>query len=111
MLPIVSWASISYASSVAFDSLTLAKLHGNLAATTKSKIGKQIFRDNLIYFTLTTVTNVTVLSIQALGPKYDMIKPAAVPFSTLMTVTMGSRVFLNLKLFDQRQNSLLMEFC
>lgn len=106
MLPIVSWAPISYASSVAFDTVvlvfTLAKLHGNLA-TTKSQVGKQIYRDNLIYFALTAVTNITVLSIQALGPKHDMIKPTAVPFSTLMTVTMGSRVFLNLKLFDQRQ--------
>ncbi|KAF9469576.1 hypothetical protein BDZ94DRAFT_1303277 [Collybia nuda] len=106
MLPIVSWAPISYASSVAFDTVvlvfTLAKLHGNLS-TTKSQVGKQIYRDNLIYFVLTAVTNITVLSIQALGPDHDMIKPTAVPFSTLLTVTMGSRVFLNLKLFDQRQ--------
>jgi len=108
MLPIVSWAPISYASSVAFDTVvlvfTLAKLHGNLA-TTKSRVGRQIYRDNLVYFLLTAVTNITVLTIQALGPKFDMIKPTAVPFSTLMTVTMGSRVFLNLKLFDQRQQN------
>ncbi|KAG6811267.1 hypothetical protein H0H92_008260 [Tricholoma furcatifolium] len=108
MHPIVSWAPISYGSSVAFDTVvlvfTLAKLHGNLA-TTKSKVGKQIYRDNLVYFLLTAVTNITVLSIQALGPAFDMIKPTAVPFSTLMTVTMGSRVFLNLKLFDQRQQN------
>ncbi|KAG5636305.1 hypothetical protein H0H81_008476 [Sphagnurus paluster] len=106
MRPIVSWAPISYASSVAFDTvvllLTLAKLHGNLA-TTKSRVGKQIYRDNLVYFLLTAVTNITVLSIQALGAEYDQIKPTAVPFSTLMTVTMGTRVFLNLKLFDKRQ--------
>jgi hypothetical protein len=106
MLPIVSWAPISYASSVVFDTVvlifTLAKLHGNLS-TTKSRVGKQIYRDNLIYFILTAVTNITVLSIQALGPEHDMIKPTAVPFSTLITVTMGSRVFLNLKLFDNRQ--------
>lgn len=106
LIPVVPWAPISYASSVAFDSvvlvLTLAKLHGNLALT-KSRIGKQIYRDNVIYFTLTAVTNVTVLSIEALGPKYDMIKPTAMPFSTVMTVTMGTRVFLNLKLFDQRR--------
>ncbi|KAG6856820.1 hypothetical protein H0H87_000292 [Tephrocybe sp. NHM501043] len=108
MLPIVSWAPISYASSVAFDTtvlvFTLAKLHGNLK-TTKSKVGKQIYTDNLIYFLLTAITNITVLTIQALPPSFNMIKPTAVPFSTLMTVTMGSRVFLNLKLFDQRQQS------
>lgn len=106
MLPIVSWAPISYASSVAFDTvillLTLAKLHGNLI-TAKSQVGKQIYRDNLTYFALTTVTNITVLTIQALPSSFDMIKPTAVPFSTLMTVTMGTRVFLNLKLFDRRR--------
>lgn len=105
-LPIVAWAPISYSSSVAFDTIvlifTLFKLHGNLA-TTKSKVGKQIYRDNLGYFLLTTVTNITVLSIQALGPQHALLKPTAVPFSTLMTVTMGSRVFLNLKLFDKKQ--------
>ncbi|KAG6853540.1 hypothetical protein C0991_003397 [Blastosporella zonata] len=108
MLPIVSWAPISYASSVAFDTtvlvFTLAKLHGNLA-TTKSKVGKQIYTDNLIYFLLTAVTNITVLTIQALPESFSMLKPTAVPFSTLMTVTMGTRVFLNLKLFDQRQRN------
>jgi len=106
MLPIVSWAPISYASSVLFDSvvliLTLAKLHGNFT-TTKSQVGRQIYRDNLLYFVLTAATNITVLSIQALGPAHDMIKPTAVPFSTLMTVTMGSRVFLNLRLLGQKQ--------
>ncbi|KAG6884552.1 hypothetical protein C0993_010147 [Termitomyces sp. T159_Od127] len=105
MHPIVSWAPISYGSSVVFDAtvliFTLAKLHGNL----KSQVTKRIYTDNLAYFLLTAVTNVTVLSIQALGSAHDMIKPTAVPFSTLMTVTMGSRVFLNLKLLDQRERN------
>jgi hypothetical protein len=108
MLPIVSWAPTSFASSVAFDSvvliLTLSKLHGNLAAA-KSRVGRQIYQDNLVYFVLTTATNITVLTIQALGSEYDMIKPTAVPFSTLMTTTMGARVFLNLRLLDQRQHT------
>ncbi|THH01469.1 hypothetical protein EW026_g1239 [Hermanssonia centrifuga] len=89
MDPIISWAPISYASSVAFDTvilvLTLAK-------------------DNLRYFMLATATNIAVLSIQALGAEHDMIKPAAVPFSTVMTVAMGSRVYLNLKLYDYDHN-------
>jgi hypothetical protein len=106
MLPIVPWAPISFGSSVAFDSVvlifTLAKLHGNLAAT-KSRIWRQIYQDNLVYFVLTAATNTAVLIIQALGSKYDMIKPTAVPFSTLITVTMGARVFLNLRLLDQKQ--------
>ena len=91
---------------MAFDSvvlvLTVVGLHGT-PPLTQSRTGKQIYRDALVYFSLTAVTNITVLSIEALGPRYDMIKPAAIPFSTVMTVTMGTRVFLNLKLLDQRQ--------
>lgn len=106
MQPIVSWAPISYSSSVAFDTviliLTIAKL--NASRATRSNVGSIIYRDSLLYFLLTAVTNITVLIIQALGPGSDLIKPTAVPYSTLITVTMGSRVFLNLKLFNQRQD-------
>jgi len=105
MLPIVSWAPIGYASSVAFDAvvllLTVSKLNTNRA--TSSKVGYIIYRDSLMYFLLTAATNITVLVIQALGTEWDLIKPTAVPFSTLITATMGARVFLNLKLFNQRQ--------
>ncbi|KAJ3569701.1 hypothetical protein NP233_g4874 [Leucocoprinus birnbaumii] len=104
--PLAPWAPMSYASSVAFDTcvfiFTIARFRGNNAA--KSKVGRQIYNDNLLYFFLQTATNVVVLSIQAQQkPSYNLIKPAAVPFSTLMTVTMGTRVFLNLRLFNQRQ--------
>ncbi len=100
---------MSYASSVAFDTcvlvLTVAKFHGNFNAA-RSKVGRQVYNDNLLYFFLMTAANATVLSIQAQrNPRFDLIKPAAVPFSTLMTVTMGTRVFLNLRLFNQRQQS------
>lgn len=98
---------MSYASSVAFDTcvlvLTVAKFHGkfNMAG---SKVGRQVYNDNVLYFFLMTAANATVLSFQAQrDPKFDLIKPAVVPFSTLMTVTMGTRVFLNLRLFTQRQ--------
>ncbi|KZT21266.1 hypothetical protein NEOLEDRAFT_767695 [Neolentinus lepideus HHB14362 ss-1] len=103
--PIISWAPISYGSSVAFDAvilcLTLVKLNGE--KTVRSKVGKLIYQDSLLYFSLTTVTNVTILAIQALGSAHDMLKPTAVPFSTVMVTCMGTRVFLNLKLFHQRQ--------
>ncbi|TCD62092.1 hypothetical protein EIP91_007492 [Steccherinum ochraceum] len=106
MDPIASWAPISYASSVAFDTVvllfTLAKIHTNLMMV-KSEVGRQIYRDNIFYFLITAITNIVVLSIQALGTSHDMIKPTAVPFSTIMTVTMGSRVYLNLKLLDKRR--------
>ncbi|KAJ3569700.1 hypothetical protein NP233_g4875 [Leucocoprinus birnbaumii] len=105
--PIASWSPISYASSVAYDTvvllLTLAKFHGNVL-TAKSNIGKQVYKDNLLYFVLMSVTNITVLSFQAVSnPSFELVKPVVVPFSTLMTVTMGTRVFLNLRLFNLRQ--------
>ncbi|EKM53129.1 uncharacterized protein PHACADRAFT_259306 [Phanerochaete carnosa HHB-10118-sp] len=105
MHPIVSWAPMSFGSSVLFDStillLTIAKLPRT--RTTRSHVGRQIFRDTLMYFALTTVTNVVVLSIQALGEAHAMLKPTAVPFSTVVTATMGSRVYLNLRLLEKRR--------
>lgn len=89
MEPIVSWAPISYASSVGFDVvillLTALKMKANQAR--QSPIGRQIYRDSLFYFLATAATNITVLSIQALGHEHDMIKPTAVPFSTVITVS------------------------
>lgn len=123
MQPIVSWAPIGYASSVGFDVviliLTLAKV--NADRMQQSSVGRQIYRDSVLYFLATAITNITVLSIQGLGPEHDMIKPTAVPFSTVVTVStlalffelgceltcfqvaMAQRVFLNLKLFNQRR--------
>jgi hypothetical protein len=102
MLPIVTWAPICYASSVIFDlvilifSLTKLKAHA-------SGVGFVVYRDSLLYFFATAITNIAVLAVQALGSKYALVKPTAVGFSTVMVVTMASRVFLNLKLFNQRQ--------
>jgi hypothetical protein len=102
MLPIVTWAPVCYASSVIFDlvilifSLTKLKAHA-------SGVGFVVYRDSLLYFFATAITNIAVLAVQALGSKYALVKPTAVGFSTLMVVTMASRVFLNLKLFNQRQ--------
>ncbi|KAF7371250.1 hypothetical protein MSAN_00760800 [Mycena sanguinolenta] len=105
MKSIVSWAPISYASSVGFDVivllLTVAKLNPNMGE--RSAISQQIYRDNLLYFLLTAATNITVLTIQGLDDSFALIKPTAVPFSTVITVTMAQRVYLNLKLFHQRQ--------
>ncbi|EIN06478.1 hypothetical protein PUNSTDRAFT_145066 [Punctularia strigosozonata HHB-11173 SS5] len=105
MQPIVSWAPISYASSVVFDiivlALTVFKLRAN--GLEKSAVSRQIFRDNLAYFVVTAATNIVVLSIQALGESFSMIKPTAVPFSTVITVAMSERVYLNLKLLRTRE--------
>jgi hypothetical protein len=102
MLPIVTWAPVCYASSVVFDLviliLSLTKLKANA-----SGVGFIVYRDSLMYFFVTTITNVAVLAVQALGSKYALVKPTAVSFSPVMVVTMSSRVFLNLKLFNQRQ--------
>jgi hypothetical protein len=80
------------------------KIKANRAGT--SRLGYLIYRDSLLYFTFTTVTNIVVFAIQSLGSSHSLLKPNAVPFSTLVTVTMGSRVFLNLKLFHQREAQL-----
>ena len=97
---------ISFASSVVFDSvvlgLTLAKLKPNMTVR-QSNVARRIFRDTLLYFLITTVTNIVVLSIESLKNQKTLIKGATIPFSTLMTITMGSRVYLNLKLLEHRR--------
>lgn len=86
--PIVSWAPISFASSVAFDVvilvLTLSKLGTNRLPG--SAVGRQVYRDSLLYFLATTCANITVLTVQSLGHKYDLLKPAIIPLSTVITV-------------------------
>jgi len=104
------WSPMSYASSVAFDTcvfiFTVAKFWGNFDAF-KSKVSRQVYNDGLLYFSLQTATNIVVLAIQTQQhSSFNLIKPATVPFSTLMTVTMGTRVFLNLRLFDRRREQL-----
>jgi hypothetical protein len=105
--PVARWAPMSYGSSVAFDIcvliFTLAKFRGNFRIA-KSKIGQQVYNDNLFYFIVQMATNAVVFSIDAQqSPKFTFIIPAVVPFTTVITVTMGTRVFLNLRLFMQRQ--------
>jgi hypothetical protein len=94
MKPIISWAPISYASSVALDvivlSLTVAKLNPNMGNFERSAISKQIYRDNLLYFLVATATNITVLTIQGLDDSFALVKPTAVPFSTVITVRISA---------------------
>jgi hypothetical protein len=108
----VSWAPLSYASSFAFDTfiliLTIWKLPDNNHV--RSPVGYIIFRDSLLYFFVTAATNLIVLAVQSMGPEFNSIKPAAVPFSTLITTTMGCRLFLNLKLYHQRETERITPF-
>lgn len=94
MGPIVSWAPVSYASSVGFDVivvlLTIAKLNANTDNFSKSAISKQIYRDNLLYFIVAAATNITVLTIQGLDDNFALVKPTAVPFSTVITVSIST---------------------
>lgn len=103
MLPIQLWSPICFASSVLFDVVILTLSLIKIKANFTSHVGYVVYRDSMLYFCATTITNITVLAIQALGENYDLVKPNAIPFSTLIVTTMASRVFLNLKLFHQRQ--------
>lgn len=101
----VKWAPLSFASSFAFDILililTVWKLPDNRHE--RSPVGYIIFRDSLLYIFFTAATNLVVLSIESMGEPDGPINAAALPFSTLITTTMGCRLFLNLKLYHQRE--------
>ncbi|KAF8516484.1 hypothetical protein JB92DRAFT_2910215 [Gautieria morchelliformis] len=90
------------ASSVLFDLVILILTISRIGHQRGSRVGYLIYRDSLNYFLFTTVTNIVVLAIQALGPSWALTKAAVLPFSTIITATMGVRVFLNLRLVHQR---------
>jgi len=99
-----AWAPISYASSVLFDTvilvLTVIAIHQEQK---QSRLAQTFVMDNLCYFVVVTITNVVVLGIQSLTRKYQLEKSASIPWPTVVTVAMGSRVYLNLKLFENRR--------
>jgi hypothetical protein len=105
--PIVPWAPLCYASSFAFNAVILLLTIWKIPDHQYSRfpVGHIIFRDSLLYFFFTTVTYLTLLAIQCLGPSLAYMKPAAIPFGTLITTSMGCRLFLNLKLFSQRREA------
>jgi len=97
--PFPVWSPIGFASSVAFDSVVLLLTIIGLRGTQKTtNIGRLLLNDNIIYFVIVTATNLFVLVIQSLQST-DSVKPVVLPFPTLMTTAMGSRVYLNLRLF------------
>ena len=87
------WNPLSFASSVVFDSvilfLTVIKLRRDEAKD--SVVGTRILRDNVFYFVVVSVTNIVVLVINCLGPRFDSVKPATLPYPTVMTIAMGTR--------------------
>jgi hypothetical protein len=103
---IPKWGTISFASTVVFDLVILVLTLLKLRAQTyqQSKLGFVVYRDSLVYFLCTAVTNIVVLSFQALDESQATLKPMVLPLSTIISVTLGSRVFLNLRLFMQRQS-------
>ena len=71
----------------------------NAYRSAQSKVGYLTYRDTLLYF-FTNVTNVIVLIIKSLDSNDNLIKSSAVPFDAL-TVTMSSRVVLELEMVQQ----------
>lgn len=92
---------------MAFDSimllLALARLPSHLAST--SQIAYVMYKDSLVYFVLVTVVNIVILAIEARGDNLVYVKPAVVPFTTVITFAMGTRVFLNLRLLKNREET------
>ena len=101
MEPIVSWAPICNASSVLFDMVILILTLWKVGSNHGSRVGYLIYRDSVVYFLFTAVTNTVVLVIQSLGSSWALTKPAVLPFSTVITAAMGVRVYLNLRLLNR----------
>lgn len=100
LLPFVTWAPLSHASSFVFNStiLILMVLKFSEQYNQQSKVAFLAYRHSLAHVTIVTATSVTFLIIQLLAPEYKLSKQVALPFSTLVMATIGARVFLSLRL-------------
>jgi hypothetical protein len=69
--PVATWNPISFASSVLFDIvilfLTMLKLRSHMG--TRSAVNKRLYQDSLMYFAITTTTNVRV-RVRLQSPMY-----------------------------------------
>lgn len=103
--PMVSWAPICFAMSVAFDSimliLVIAKLPSRLSQ--KSRIAHIFYRDSLLYFLATTTTNIIIMAIVAQGDSFSYIKAVSIPWNTVITYAMGTRTYLHLKMSKEQE--------
>lgn len=100
LTPFVSWAPLSHGGSTLFNVaiLIMAMLKSVDQRAQQSRTNYLAYRNSMIYIAITTAASVTVLVVQSLGSDHQMVKQAILPFSTLITATMGARVFLNAKL-------------
>lgn len=71
-----------------------------MLAYSRSKAARQIFYDALFYFIVRSLANVAVTVIAAAKIPGAT---AALPFNDMVAITMGTRVYLNLKLLSRRE--------
>jgi hypothetical protein len=107
LTPFVYWAPLSHAGSALFNAVILVMAMSKFIdqRAQQSRIGYLAYRNSILYIAIATATSVAVLVVQSLNADHQMIKQAALPYSTLITATMGARVFLNLRLSNPTQNT------
>jgi len=99
-----AWTPVSYASSVLFDTVILVlTIMAIRQEQKKTHLTKTFMTDNLCYFIAVTITNVVNLAIQSLEREHELEKATSIPWPTIITVAMGSRVYLNLRLFENQR--------
>ncbi|KAJ6610658.1 hypothetical protein B0H10DRAFT_1811258, partial [Mycena sp. CBHHK59/15] len=100
ILPTVTWAPLGYASSTVFfiTILVLTLLKMQYHHPRDSYAAYVLYRDNLAYLLATTLTIASMLIIQSLSPPSNPLTLSIEPFSTVIMVAMGVRVFRNFTL-------------
>ncbi|KAG6813869.1 hypothetical protein H0H92_006276 [Tricholoma furcatifolium] len=98
--PFMTWTPLGYALSFVFNitvlTLMLAKI--SQQRDQQSNFLRIAYNDSLTLMSIATGASLTVLIIQCLGPDYQLVKQIAQPFFTLITATMGARIFLILRI-------------
>ncbi|KAG6916161.1 hypothetical protein DXG01_008175 [Tephrocybe rancida] len=63
-----------------------------------SRTLRAAYTDSMILIAIATGASATILIIHSLGPDYQLVKQISMPFCTLITATMGARVFIILRI-------------
>ncbi|KAG5642631.1 hypothetical protein DXG03_002469 [Asterophora parasitica] len=97
LTPFDFWAPLSQGASALFNVTVLVLLFLGLLeqrSSGKPNISHPVYQESLTNVAIATAADIAVLIVLALGPEYQLAKQIVLPFSTLITATMGARVFL-----------------
>ncbi|KAG6841073.1 hypothetical protein C0991_002165 [Blastosporella zonata] len=98
--PFVSWMPLSHGLSSVFYLTVLVLMLAKIKEQREhpSSVIRVAYSNSLTLMAIATGASITILIVHCLKPDYQLAKQISLPFSTLITVTMGARIFIILRI-------------